>query len=109
MHKMIGWKMDVKNGRGVRGEATAGELHGVLRRFAKIATAKMKKTDADHVLYGIKTYDKNGSICGVRFFMDPMSDEDYERMTDEEFSKAAKRSGSVLIYAVHSRRKLFEI
>lgn len=58
MHKTIGWKMDVKNGRGVRGEATSRELHGVLRRFAKITTAKMKKTDADHVLYGIKTYDK---------------------------------------------------
>lgn len=77
------------------GQMRKDEVAGVLREFEATAAKVMEKTGADHVLYGVKSFDENGDISKVSFYMEPMTDEQFEKDT---------RLSNCIIYALHARR-----
>lgn len=64
-----------------------------LREFAAKAKEILHKTGADHVVYGIKEYDKDGKLDEVRFYLAPF--------TDNDFQKEVATIKGCTIYAVH--------
>ncbi len=67
-----------------------------LRRFAEIARKELKKSGADHVVYGVKEYEENGDLELVKFYMGAT-------MTDEEFDKQVASIPGCTVYALHRR------
>lgn len=59
------------------------------------AAAVLRKTGADHVLYGLKVYGDSGELVEVQFYLWPMSEKEFDRL-------ATKGRGN-LIYALHRR------
>ena len=49
-----------------------------LQRFEVEARKLLAETGADHVLYGRKLYNENGELDELRFYLLPMSDEEFE-------------------------------
>lgn len=78
------------------GQMRRSEIAQELRKFELEAQKLLKKTGADHVLYGAKWYDENGLVSKVSFYMEPM--------IEEQFEKDVARLTGVQIYAVHARR-----
>lgn len=69
----------------------------VLQSFERDAAEKLKTTGADHVLYAVKIYGADDQLTAVQFYMNPMSDEEFYRIT-------GKVRGA-LIYALHNHRR----
>lgn len=49
-----------------------------LQKFEAEAIKILKETGADHVLYGVKEYDSDGNLDTVRFYLEPMSEQEFE-------------------------------
>lgn len=64
-----------------------------IREFEEEAKKLLKKTGADHVVYAIKHFDDGGDLEEVRFYQQPMDEEEFERTV-------AKMPG-VQVYALH--------
>ena len=75
------------------GQMPVKNVDGHLREFAKKAKEVMSETGADHVVYGLKLYDDDGDLEEVKFYMLPMSDDDFQ-------SDVASLKGCA-IYALH--------
>ena len=75
------------------GQMPVREVAGHLRRFAEKAKDALKETGADHVVYGMKQYDEDGDLEHVKFYMEPMD--------DEEFQSNVVTLKGVTIYALH--------
>ena len=71
------------------------QLPKVLHGFERDAAEKLKATGADHVLYAAKIYGVNDTLATVQFYMNPMS--------DEEFYKVTGKVRGAVIYALHRR------
>lgn len=54
-----------------------------LREFELEARKLLKKTKADHVVFGVKHFDEEGKLTEIRFYLKPMSDEEFYRSTGE--------------------------
>ena len=70
--------------------------HENLQRFAVEAWKLLAETDADHVLYGRKLYGEGGELEELRFYLMPM--------TDEEFEKEVVPLKGQQVYAVHKMK-----
>ena len=66
-----------------------------LRTFEVEAAKILKETGAAHVLYGVKRYDEDGDLDEVRFYLEPMDDERFEK-------DVANKTG-VVVYALHAK------
>ncbi len=67
-----------------------------LQKFEREAAKILKETDADHVLYGVKEYDGDGDLEAVRFYLKPMSEQEFE-------DRVVKNCTGMTVYAVHKR------
>jgi hypothetical protein len=95
MDKWIKWSQWSDTGMMDKGEMPLSNLQKVLKKFEKEAQAVLKETNADHVIYGVKYYDKKtGQLEEVRFYMLPM---------DENRFQSVGKYENVIIYALHKR------
>lgn len=78
------------------GQMRRPEIVQMLRKFEAEAQKLLEQSGADHVLYGAKWYEKDGKLSKVSFYMNPMSEEDFE--------KNVSRLTNVQVYAVHARK-----
>ena len=67
-----------------------------LLSFENSAAETLRRTGADHVLYAVKIYNTEDELTAVQFYMNPMS--------DVEFEKVAGKGRGTMIYALHSRK-----
>ena len=67
-----------------------------LQRFEVEARKLLAETGADHVLYGRKLYNENGELDELRFYLLPMS--------DEEFEERVVPLKNQQVYAVHKMK-----
>lgn len=77
------------------GQMRKREVEDVLKEFEVEAAKVLKRSGADHVLYGVKSFDENGEISKVTFYMEPMTDEQLENDA---------RLNNCIIYALHARK-----
>ncbi len=95
---MVKWSLMDSTGCKQRGEIELAQIPGELLRFEREAARVMKKTGADHVLYGIKIYGTDDQLKTVQFYMNPMEDEEFYRLTG--------RVRNAMIYALHNHSKI---
>lgn len=72
------------------------EMNNILAEYARKAKTEMNQEKTDHVLYGIKEYDKSGAVKILRLFVG-------YGMNDCAFYGMAKKQNG-LVYAIHFRR-----
>ena len=89
----VRWSKWESGGMTQFGQMPLREVAGHLRRFAEEAKRLLENTGADHVVYGMKTYDEDGTLEHVTFYLWPMNDEEFQ-------SDVATLKG-VTIYALH--------
>ena len=78
------------------GEMPLKDVNKHLVKFGKQAAEVLHKTGAAHVLYAIKQYNEDtGGLDMIRFYMKPMSDNEFERCM------LFKNS---VIYAIHAHK-----
>lgn len=94
---MVKWSLWDTTGCKQRGEIELAQIPGVMRSFEHEAARIMKRTGVDHVLYGIKIYDQNDRLKTVQFYMNPMNDDEFYRLTG--------RVRNAMIYALHNHGK----
>ena len=70
------------------------EILPSMARRAKEAAEIMKRSEADHVLYGMTIYDGYRPVA-VHFFMWPMG--------QKQFDQVARRCRCAMVYAIHRR------
>lgn len=92
----VRWSQWTADGMVDFGQMPKRDISQQLRRFEKEAAKLLKKTGADHVLYGVKSYGDGGELEEVRFYL--------EQMTDERFEKDVASKAGFVVYAVHARR-----
>lgn len=80
--------------------ATMTEFEVLKTRFYKTALEELKKTGADHVLYGDKIYNEDGSIRIANLCIQALSDEEF----NERVGSAAGKD--IYVFAVHTDRPL---
>lgn len=97
MEKMINWSMKDTNGCVQRGQMPLSQLPKILLSFENSAAETLRRTGADHVLYAVKIYDAEDELTAVQFYMNPMS--------DEGFSKVTGKGRGTLVYALHNRKR----
>lgn len=89
---MVKWSQRTISGVATRGMMADDMVQEKLLCLANAARDVIKTTDYDHVLYGMKIYDKN-RLKTVHFYMWPMK--------DEQFKKVTAHAGNSVIYAIH--------
>lgn len=67
-----------------------------LKEFGAEAKKMLDKIGADHILYGVKLYSDDDELEEVKFYMLPMS--------DEEFEKDVANKRGIIVYAHHKMR-----
>ena len=96
MEKFVKWSQWSGIGLMNFGQMSMKDINKTLQEFNVEAIKILKETGADHVLYGIKFYDKSDEhLEEVRFYMLPLS--------DEEFDRKFNISMNMIVYAVHRR------
>lgn len=96
MEKFVKWSQWSDIGLMNFGQMSMKDINKTLREFNVEAIKVLKETGADHILYGIKFYDKSGEhLEEVKFYMLPLS--------DEEFDRKFNISMNMIVYAVHRR------
>lgn len=92
----VKWKQWTANGLVAFGQMPNRDVGRELQKFEAEAANILKKTGADHVLYGVKAYDGDGDLEEVRFYLEPMSEQEFE-------DRVVKNSAGLTVYAVHKR------
>lgn len=92
----IRWRQWTADGLIAFGQMPNRDVGRELRKFEAEAAKILKKTGADHVLYGVKEYDGDGNLEEVRFYLEPMSEQEFE-------DRVVKNSAGLTVYAVHKR------
>ena len=92
----VRWRHWAENGLVAFGQMPIRDIGWELQRFEAEALKILKETGADHVLYGVKEYDSDGELDTVRFYLEPMSEEEFEDCV-------VKNSAGMTVYAVHKR------
>lgn len=78
------------------GQMPRKKMQENLQKFEVEARKLLAGTGADHVLYGRKLYDEGGELEELRFYLMPMS--------DEEFEKEVVPLKGQQVYAVHKMK-----
>ena len=94
--RWVRWSQWAEHGMVGRGVMTKREMQSELQRFEVKARKLLTETGADHVLYGRKLYDDDGGLDELRFYLFPM--------TDEEFEKEVVPLNGQQVYAVHKMK-----
>ncbi len=94
MDKIIEWENDFE-----AGYMGLSKLPEILREYRTKALAVLENENADHVIYATKIYGDDGETSKVRFYMIPLSDDDFCRRTH---MFATMYDG--IIYAVHAKK-----
>ena len=92
---LVKWSQWNSNRMVAVGQMSLREIQKCLQDFEKQAHEVLVESEADHVLYGIKKYNDEGILNEVRFYLQPM--------TEAEFDRVARMKG-VQVYAIHARR-----
>lgn len=95
--KWVKWRHWTANGLVGFGEMPLQNVERELQKFEKEATRIQKETGADHVLYGVKEYDRDGELEEVRFYLEPMNEDEFEE-------RVVKKSAGLTVYALHARK-----
>ena len=92
----VEWQQWAASGLVDFGQMPLRDVQRELQKFEAEARKIMEKTGADHVLYGVKHYDEDGNLKQVRFYLEPMTEEEFE-------IDVVKRCAGLTVYAVHKR------
>ena len=92
----VRWRHWTENGLVAFGQMPLRDVGRELQKFESEALKILKETGADHVLYGVKEYDGDGDLDTVRFYLEPMSEQEFE-------DRVVKNSAGMTVYAVHKR------
>lgn len=92
---MIAWSMQDRKGCSRKGQMTVEQMRKELLWFERQAVKTMKETGADHVLYGMKIFNRDNELVTVQFCILPMSDAEFRRLT--------KKINNVMVYALHKQ------
>lgn len=95
--KWVRWRHWTAKGLVGFGEMPLQNVERELQKFEKEACRLLKETDADHVLYGAKEYDRDGELEEVRFYLEPMNDGEFE-------DRVVKKTAGLVVYALHARK-----
>lgn len=93
----VRWRHWTSSGLVGFGQMPLKNVEAELQKFEKEACRILKETGADHVLYGVKEYDENGELEEVRFYLEPMSEAEFE-------NDVVKKSAGLVVYALHARK-----
>lgn len=91
----ISWQRWSADGLLQYGQMSRKNVQSNLDIFRRKALEILQQTGADHVLYAVKHYNEDDELNLVKFYLEPMDDERYDR-------DVASASG-VVVYAVHKR------
>lgn len=94
--KWVKWTHWTKEGCVEFGQMPMENVQKNLQTFETEARKILKETGADHVLYGVKLLGDDYEVEEVKFYLEPM--------TDEEFEKKVASIPGVQVYAVHAMR-----
>ena len=92
----VEWQQWTASGLVGFGQMPLRDVQHELQKFEAEALKILKETGADHVLYGVKEYDSDGDLDMVRFYLEPMSEQEFE-------DRVVKNSAGMTVYAVHKR------
>lgn len=92
----IRWVNHTPCGLSQVGQMPAENVDFHIRKFGKEAKKLLAETGADHVLYAIKKYSKDGLFEEVTFYQRPM--------TDKEFDELVAIIPNVTVYALHAQK-----
>lgn len=79
----VRWSQWNEGGMVAFGKMPKLDMQKRLHEFELEARKLMKKTDADHVVFGVKHFDEEGKLKEIRFYLKPMNDEEFYRSTGE--------------------------
>ena len=92
----VRWRHWTESGLVAFGQMPIRDVGRELQKFEAEAIKVLKETGADHVLYGVKEYDSDGDLDTVRFYLEPLSEQEFE-------DRVVKNSAGMTVYAVHKR------
>ena len=93
---LVRWSCWPKVGPVEHGKMPRNKMQENLHRYESEARKLLAETGADHVVYGRKLYTEDGELEELRFYLMPM--------TDEEFEKEVVPLKSQQVYAVHKMK-----
>lgn len=91
----VRWSQWDAGGMVAVGQMPVKDIQKNLQDFEKKAKEILDKSGADHVVYGLKEYNDDGTLDEVRFYLQPMD--------EQEFDRVAGMRG-VRVYALHAAR-----
>lgn len=94
--KWVRWSHWTDAGMVEFGQGPINKLEESIREFEKEAKKVLEDTGADHVVYAVKEYGKDDELDEIRFYMIPMS--------DEEFQKDVASQPGLRVYALHKMK-----
>lgn len=94
--KQVRWSHWTDAGMVEFGQGPLNKLEESIREFEQEAKKVLEETGADHVVYAVKYYDDDEALEEIRFYMIPM--------TDEEFQKDVAGKPGIRVYALHKMR-----
>lgn len=94
--KWVRWSHWTDAGMVEFGQGPLNKLEESIREFEKEAKKVLEDTGADHVVYAVKEYGKDDELDEIRFYMIPMS--------DEEFQKDVASQPGLRVYALHKMK-----
>lgn len=94
--KQVRWSHWTDVGMVEFGQGPLNKLEESIREFEQEAKKVLEETGADHVVYAVKYYDDDEALEEIRFYMIPM--------TDEEFQKDVAGKPGIRVYALHKMR-----
>lgn len=94
--KRVRWSHWTDAGMVEFGQGPLNKLEESIREFEQEAKKVLEETGADHVVYAVKYYDDDEALEEIRFYMIPM--------TDEEFQKDVAGKPGIRVYALHKMR-----
>lgn len=92
----VRWSQWYRDGDFSFGQMPLRAVQPELQKFKKEAHRLLQETGADHVLYGVEEYDSDGDLEEVRFYLEPMNEDEFEE-------HVVKKSAGLVVYAVHKR------
>lgn len=92
----VEWQQWTASGLVGFGQMALRDVQRELQKFEIEARKLLQKTGADHVLYGVKHYNEDGDLKQIRFYLEPMTEDEFE-------IDVVKRCAGMTVYAVHKR------
>lgn len=94
INKWVRWSQWTREGMINFGQMPVRDIGKYLKEFEIEAKKVLQKTEADHVVYGVKQYE-NETLTEVRFYMISMN--------DEQFEKDVANKKGMIVFALHKK------